>query len=94
VYKDGLPYVKMAINDVLDWTRDWTEELEELETIASSTWTVPVGLTAGSALGSGNLTTQWVTAATLGEYKLVNTITTSEDRVFNRTLIVAVVASL
>jgi len=56
-------------------------------------WTVPEGLTAGAASSSGTYTSQWVTAAALGEWALVNTMTTSAGRKWVRTLTVAVIAA-
>lgn len=92
--RNGLPYVEMVPGETLDWSRDWTDVLEDGETIVTSVWDVPVGLTAGLAADTGTYTSQWVTAATLGEYSLVNAMTSSAGRTWLRTLTVAVVAQL
>lgn len=92
-FQDGLPYVTMVLGEILDWSRNWSDELKDGETIDSSVWTVPTGLTAGAESESGAYTSQWVTAAAVGKYALVNAMTTSEGRKFIRTLTVEVVAS-
>lgn len=90
VMRDGLPWVEMAVGDVGPWARDWSDELVD-DTIASSVWTVPVGLTAGAATQSGPYTTQWVTALEPGTFALVNKMTSASGLVLNRTLMIEVV---
>lgn len=94
VIRDGLPVVQMAVNDVLDWGRDWTDELGDGETITASLWTVPEGLTAGAATQEGPITSQFVTATEAGTFNLVNRMTDSVGRVRNRTLVIEVVEAL
>lgn len=92
--KDGLPYVTMVPNETDAWSRDWTAELEDGDAIATSVWEVPDGLTAGVSSKSGVYTTQWVTTSGLGEFTLVNQITTTPaGRTLRRSLIVAVIES-
>lgn len=91
--RKGLPYVTMVPGETLDWSRDWTGELEDGETIATSVWDVPVGLTAGAATHSGPYTTQWVTSIEPGEFAVVNCTTTSAGRVWRRTLVIGVIAA-
>lgn len=94
VIRDGLPHVQMAVGDTLDWGRDWSDELQDGETIAGAVWTVPDGLVAGAATQDGSVTAQFVTATESGTFALVTRMTTSEDRVRNRTLVIDVVEAL
>lgn len=89
--KNGLPYVTMAPGETLDWSRDWTDELEDGDTIADSVWDVPTGLAAGAESKSGPYTTQWVTSVAVGEFALVNEMTTTAGRKRRRTLLIGVV---
>lgn len=91
VMRDGLPWVEMAAGDTSPWSRDWTGELVDGDAIASSVWTVPVGLTAGAATQSGPYATQWVTALEPGTFALVNKMTSASGLVLNRTLMIEVV---
>lgn len=76
---------------VLDYSITWALWLGD-DTIASSSWTIPVGLgNAGSAF-SRSTTTIWLTGGTAGtSYSVYNTITTSGGRTEKRTIKVTVV---
>jgi len=91
--KDGLPYVTMVPGETTDWSRDWTDKLEDGDTIATSVWDVPKGMTAGAESKSGPYTTQWVTSGDVGLFALVNEVTTSAGRKYRRTLLIGVVAA-
>jgi hypothetical protein len=74
--------------DICDWTVTWTALLEA-DTIASSSWIVPTGLTQASPAPSftANQTTIWLSGGTDGElYDLINTITTAGGRTWERTI--------
>lgn len=59
---------------------DWEEALDTQTGIASSTWSVPSGITEGTKSVSGKRTQIWLSGGTLGEtYTLENTITTQPD---------------
>ncbi len=90
--KGGLPHVRMAAGETLDWSRDWTTQLELEETVTSSIWEVTSGLVAGIAALSGTVATQWLTTVDEGSFAVTNQITTSVGRVIRRTFIVDVVA--
>lgn len=84
-----------APGDELDYAVDWLANgtLETGETIVTSTWTVPTGLTRGESFGSpkpatntDTVATVWIGGGTLGyQYTVSNTITTSAGREYVRT---------
>lgn len=90
--RGGLPYVQMAAGETLDWSRDWSEQLEADETISTSAWEVASGLAAGIVSQVGAIATQWLTSSGLGTFAVTNQVTTSAGRVMRRTLMVEVVA--
>jgi hypothetical protein len=72
---------------VLDYTIDWTAWLADsgADTIASSSWTVPAGLTQNNATRSAAKTTIWLSGGTLGAtYRITNRIVTSGGRTAER----------
>lgn len=77
----------------LDFTLDWALFLGA-DTIATSAWTLPSGITQSSPAPSNTATTTtiWLTGGTLGlEYELVNRITTAGARTDDRTLRIRVI---
>lgn len=66
-----------------DYTVDWSAWLEEQDdTIASSAWTIPSGLTSSSPGSTETTATIWLTGVTAGQvYTVINTITTAAGRV-------------
>ena len=66
---------------VLDYGFDWSDWLQDGETISTSSWTVPTGLTE---VGDSNTTTAtkvWVSGGTAGDdYTITNHIVTSDSR--------------
>jgi hypothetical protein len=74
-------------NAVLDYKFDWSAWLAVSETITSSTWTVPAGITKQSDTHDTSSTTIWLTSGTAGiTYMLVNEIVTNQGRTENRSL--------
>jgi hypothetical protein len=74
-------------NANLDYGVDWSDWLGEDETIVTSTWVVPEGLTQGAAGFEGGRTVVWLTGGTDGQsYAVVNRITTSQDRTDDRSI--------
>jgi len=74
-------------NAVLDYYVDWTRWLNG-DTIATSVWTVPAGLTNANDSHTTTAATVWLSGGTVGEaYKVTNRITTTggrtEDRSFD-----------
>lgn len=76
--------------DERDYQIDWAPLLGE-DTIALSLWRVPDGITGESGSNTDTTSTIWVTGGTDGEdYHIINRITTSDDRTFERYLIIPV----
>jgi hypothetical protein len=88
-------------DEVLDWSRDWSEWLPEGDTIVASTWTVEgvdddddnpleVMTTTGfQATFDDTTTTVWLRHGTLGvAYSVQNRITTAGGRVKDDTFII------
>lgn len=77
-------------NAVLDYAVDWSRWLAGDE-IATSTWTVPAGLTK---LGDSTTTTRatvWLAGGTVGQsYTVTNRITTAGGRTEERSFIIRV----
>lgn len=81
-------------SDVLKYRMDWTGFLARLsDTISTSTWTIPDGLTGGAtAIETGNLkTTTWLSGGIKGgSYEVANKIVTAGGRTVERSFILEV----
>ncbi len=78
--------------DVLDYVLDWSDWLDTSETISTSTWTVPSGVTKDSDSKSSSETVIWLSGGTVYEnYRLVNHIVTSLNREKDQTIIIYIV---
>lgn len=76
---------------VLDYEIDWAGGppgpwLATGETIVTSTWALPTGITSTSESSTGTTATIWLGACPAGTYLVTNTITTSAGRTNSRTL--------
>jgi hypothetical protein len=79
---------------VLDYTIDWNASaasggpwLVTGDTIKTSVWVVPAGITKVSDTKSTTVTTVWLSGGTAGEtYDIVNRITTDGGRTDDRTI--------
>jgi len=88
-----MPYDATFTKDpdaVLDYTRDWKATsdpwLADAETISTSTWVVPSGITEDSSTNDDTTTTIWLSGGTDGtDYEITNRITTSASRTDDRT---------
>lgn len=68
----------------LDYSVDWSQWLGA-DTLATSTWTVPTGLTQVTASNTTTKTTVWLSGGTLGTvYTIKNLITTTGGRTDER----------
>ena len=75
---------------VLDYQVDWSDWLDS-DTILSSDWTVPTGITEDSDTNTTTTATIWLSSGTVGtEYSLVNRIVTAGGRKDDRTIIIRV----
>lgn len=73
-------------NAVLDYSIDWSDWLDT-DTISTSTWTVPTGLTKGTDTTSTTVTTVWLSGGTAGTtYEILNRITTAGGRTQDKTV--------
>lgn len=71
----------------LDYQIDWSAWLETGDTIESSTWVVPAGLTEVSDSATDDATTVWLSGGTAGaSYTVVNQITTTGGRITERSI--------
>ena len=71
---------------VLDYQVNWADWLAG-DTIATSTWIVPAGITQDSESETMTAATIWLSGGTLGaSYELVNRITTAAGRTDDRTI--------
>jgi len=70
----------------LDYMIDWSDWLDS-DTISTSIWTVPSGITKDSDTNSTTTATIWLSGGTAGQsYKLVNRIVTACGRTDDRTI--------
>ncbi len=75
----------------LDYRRDWSKWLPEGDTIETSTWLVPDGITSESESHDDTTATIWLSGGTVGQsYEITNRITTTEGRTDDRTFTVAI----
>lgn len=76
-----MPTYRMHEDDVMDFGFDWSDWLASGETISSSAWTVPSGITTDNTDNSTTQTSIWLSSPTAGQsYNLANKITTSSER--------------
>lgn len=72
---------------VLDYGIDWSDWLASGETISTSTWTVPTGITEDSDSKGDTSTIIWLSGGTAGAtYKIANKIVTSDSRTVERSI--------
>jgi len=77
-------------NAVKDYTINWVSFLG-VDTIASSAWTVPTGITKDSDSNTTTTTTIWLSGGTASaEYSLINRITTAGGVTEDITITIAV----
>ena len=84
------PYIQDP-DEKLDYTINWSVSLGT-DTIQTSSWSVPPGLTEGPPASSNTPTTTtiWLRSGVLGNYVVVNTITTAGGRTYEGTIRVRV----
>jgi hypothetical protein len=72
-------------DEVLDYEIDWTAKLTGGDTITSSSWTVPAGITKDSSTFTTSTATIWLSDGTIGEtYLLTNEVTTAAGRTMDQ----------
>jgi hypothetical protein len=72
-------------SDVVDYQMSWAALLD-LDTILTSTWVVPTGLTITAQTNTANTATVWLSGGTVGVHVITNTITTSGGRTYERSV--------
>ena len=80
-------------NAVLDYGFDWSDWLQSGETIVTSTWINPDGITINSSSSLTESTVAWISGGTAGKtYRLTNRVVTSNSpaRTEDRTLTIEV----
>lgn len=85
---------------VLDYTVDWNGAaalggpwLQTSETITTSTWIVPVGITQNSTSNTTTTATIWLSGGTAGTtYEVTNRVVTNQGRTNDHTIRVFVTA--
>ena len=78
-------------DSVLDYGFDWSDWLVTGETISTSGWEVPTGITNDSDTNTTTTTTIWLSGGTAStNYRLVNEITTSAGRTEQRSIDISV----
>ena len=76
---------------VLDYGFDWLDWLANGETISTSTWTIPTGLTEDSETETSTTTKVWLSGGTAGiDYTITNKIVTSAGRTDERSITIMV----
>lgn len=77
-------------DSVLDYQENWATWLGT-DTITTSTWTVPTGITKDSDTNTTTTTTIWLSGGTAEQaYSLVNRIVTTDGRTSERAIVVYV----
>ena len=77
-------------DEVLDYELDWSTLLAG-DTISTSTWAVPSGITAGAESHTDTVSLIWLSEGSEGEsYSLVNTITTAAGRTREQTCVLKI----
>lgn len=73
-----------------DYRVDWSAELDD-DTISSSEWTVPTGLTSDLDTSDDTNAVVWLEGGTLGtEYEVTNSIVTAAGRELDQTIVIVI----
>jgi len=76
---------------VLDYGFDWSDWLDTGDTVSTSTWNVPTGITEDSDSNTGTTTTVWLSGGTVGKkYKITNRMVTADGRTVDRSFYVRI----
>jgi hypothetical protein len=80
-----MPWDAKDPNEVLDYDLDWYARLDG-DTISTSTWTVPGGITKNSDSHGTTATKIWLSSGTTGSsYDITNRIVTAGGRTMDHT---------
>lgn len=76
---------------VLDYKRDWALWFASGETIQTSSWVVPSGITKTNESVTSTSATVWLSGGTAGtDYTVVNRIITNQGRTDDRSFLIQV----
>jgi len=79
-------------NAILDYGFDWSEWLQTDETISTSTWTVPTGVTQASTQRTDTQTKIFLSGGTVGQtYRITNRIVTNQTRQDDRSILIKII---
>ena len=79
-------------DEILDYSIEWAARLSP-DTIITSTWLVPTGITKNSDGIIGSVTFAWLSGGTIGtKYTLTNRIVTSGSRTMDQSVDIKVKA--
>jgi hypothetical protein len=75
-------------DEVVDYDLSWADQMTaDSDTIATSTWTVPIGITKDSSSNTTTRTKVWLSGGTAGEaYTLLNRVVTAGGRTFDQSV--------
>lgn len=80
-------------NEIYDYGFDYAGDLDTGDTISTSVWTIPAGLTTGATGNDTTSTSVFLSGGTLdAEYTCINKITTAGGRTFERAFTLRIVA--
>lgn len=83
-----------TVLEVYDYGFNYADFLDTADTISTSTWTIPAGLTTGASSNNTTTTSVFLSGGTLNaDYSCVNRVVTAGGRTFERTFILRIVAS-
>ena len=79
-------------DEVLDYAFDYVDVLVTGETISTSVWATSSNVTIAGGTHTDNIATIWVNAviSSTTSFKLTNTVTTSDGRTYERSMIIEV----
>jgi hypothetical protein len=84
-------YFEKVVDGVKDYYVDWSAWLDG-DTIVTSTWTVPDGITKDSDTNTGTRAEVWLSGGTLDTYyTLVNHITTAAGRHNDQPIVIRII---
>jgi hypothetical protein len=75
-------------DEVVDYDIDWSDQMTaDSDTISTSTWTVPTGITKDSSSNTTTRTKVWLSGGTTGEtYTLLNRVVTAGGRTLDQSV--------
>jgi hypothetical protein len=77
-------------DETVDYGFDWSAALGT-DTISTSTWIVPAGITQNSASNTATSSTIWLSSGTAGAiYELTNRVVTAGGRTYDQTAVLLI----